>query len=124
MGHKKGRKNVRKAEVPADTPAEFELGDTAADTQMKEESEQREREEADKQQREKREREEARRSRIERSESEMDTEGEREAGTSQFQSRCKKGDVTNIYVTDSDEEVNVDFVKDHYELYDKTTRAL
>ena len=28
--------------------------------------------------------------------------------------------MTNIYLTDSDEETIVDFVKDHEELYDKT----
>ena len=28
--------------------------------------------------------------------------------------------MTNIYLTDSDEEAIVDFVKDHEELYDKT----
>ena len=42
-----------------------------------------------------------------------------EAGTSQ--SGFKKGHMTNIYVTDSDEEAIVDFVKDHEELYDKTS---
>ena len=28
--------------------------------------------------------------------------------------------MTNIYLTDSDKEATVDFVKDHEELYDKT----
>ena len=28
--------------------------------------------------------------------------------------------MTNIYLTDSDEEAILDFVKDHKELYDKT----
>ena len=51
MGLKKARKNVKKIEVPTDTPTEFELGYTAADIQR----------EAEKQQREEREREEARR---------------------------------------------------------------
>ena len=32
----------------------------------------------------------------------------------------KKGHMTNIYLTDSDEEAIVDLVKDHEELYDKT----
>ena len=51
MGPKKGRRNVRKIEVPTDTPAEFEFGETAADIQRRrEEREQREREEAEKQQ--------------------------------------------------------------------------
>ena len=57
--------------------------------------------------------------RTERSDTEMDTEGEEEAGTSQLHSRQKKGHMTNIYPTDSDEEAIVDFLKDHEELYDK-----
>ena len=41
------KKNLRKIEVPTDTSTEFELGDTAPDIQrMREEREQREREEA------------------------------------------------------------------------------
>ena len=43
-----------------------------------------------------------------------------EAGTSQSHLRQKKGHMTNIYLTDSDEEAIVDFVTDHDELYDKT----
>ena len=50
----------------------------------------------------------------------MDTEGRGEAGTSQSQSRHKKGDMTNFYLTYSDEEAIVDFVKDHEEPYNKT----
>ena len=45
---------------------------------------------------------------MKRSESEMDREGGAEASTStQFLSRCKKGHMINIYLTDSDEEANV-----------------
>ena len=52
--------NIRKIELYTETPTQFELCDTAADTQRRrEEREQRKREEAEKQQRE--EREEARR---------------------------------------------------------------
>ena len=40
-----------------------------------------------------------------------------EAGTSQ--SRYKKGHMTNIYLTDSDKEALLDFLKDYEELYDK-----
>ena len=62
MGLKNAQKNVRKIEVPTDTPSGFELGDTAADTQRRrEEREQREREETEKQQREERDGDEARR---------------------------------------------------------------
>ena len=46
----------------------------------------------------------------------MDTESGGEAGTSQSNSRHKKGYMTNIYLTDSDEEAFVDFVRDHKEL--------
>ena len=104
-----------------------------------EEKKQREKKEAEKQQREEREKEEARRMetpksqieavakerpRSERSQSEMDIEGRGEAGTSQFQYRCKKGQMTNIYLTDSDEEAIVDFIKDYEELYNKTNKHL
>ena len=37
------------------------------------------------------------------------------------QSCYKKGHITNLYLTDSDEEAIVDFVKDHKEFYDKTS---
>ena len=43
MGTKKGRRNVRKIEIPTDTPTECELGDTAADIQRRKEMEHRER---------------------------------------------------------------------------------
>ena len=59
--------------------------------------------------------------RTERSDTEMDTEGGGEAGTSQSQARHKKGQMTKNYLTDSDEEAIVDFVKDHEELYNKTS---
>ena len=54
----------------------------------------------------------------------MDTKGGRYAGTSQLQSRHKKGHVTNIYLTDSDEEAIVDFVKDREEHYDRPMSTL
>ena len=60
------------------------------------------------------------RSRTERRESEMNTEGGREAGTSQLQSRLSQKRMTNIYLTDSEEEAFVDLVKDHQEHYGKT----
>ena len=58
--------------------------------------------------------------RTDKSNTKMDTEGGREVGTSQSHSRQKKGHMTNIYLTDSDEEAVTDFVKNHEELYDKT----
>ena len=51
---------------------------------------------------------------------EIDTDAGGEAGTSQSYSRHKKRHMTNIYLTDSEEEEIVDFVKDHKELYNKT----
>ena len=54
---KKGRKNVRKIEVPTDRPIECQLGDTTADIQKRrEERERREREETEKLQLEERKR--------------------------------------------------------------------
>ena len=51
----------------------------------------------------------------------MNTEGGGEASTSaEFQSRNKTRHMTNIYLTDSEEEAIVDFVKDHEELCNKT----
>ena len=47
MGPKKDRRAVRRIEVPIDSVPEFELGDTAADIQLRrEDREAREREEA------------------------------------------------------------------------------
>ena len=98
----------------------------------REEREAREREEGAQNQREKARREETTQSpeegvaekhaRTNRSDTEMDTctLGEGEEGTSHLHSRQKKGHMINIYLTDSDEEAIVDFVKDHGELYDKT----
>ena len=40
--------------------------------------------------------------------------------STECQSRSKKGHRMNIFLTDSDEEAIVDFVKDHEELYNKT----
>ena len=57
--------------------------------------------------------------RIDRSDREMDTESGGEAGISQSHSRHKKGHMTNIYLTDSDDMAIVDFVKAHEELSTK-----
>ena len=58
--------------------------------------------------------------RTDRCDTEMDTEGEGEASMSQLHSRHKKGHITNIYLMDLDKEANIDFVKDHKDLYGKT----
>ena len=73
MGPQKARKYVKKVEVPTDTPTEFELGDTAADIQRRQERQQRERE-AEKQQREENEREKPRRAETPQSTEEAVTE--------------------------------------------------
>ena len=87
-----------KIEIPTDTPTEFELGDTAADIQKGgEERERGEKEEAEKQHAEERERKEARRSET----------PQRREWLKRDQSRFKKEKITNIYLTDSDEEAIV-----------------
>ena len=72
MGPKKSRKNVKKIEVPTDTPIELELGETAADIQRRRRKaiEQMEREDAEKQQRKERDREEARKAETPQSQAE------------------------------------------------------
>ena len=80
----------------------------------REEREVTEREEETQKQRE----EDARREEARMVETHTETEAGGEAGTSQ--SRYKKGHMINIYLTDSDEEALVDFVKDQEELDDKT----
>ena len=125
MGPKRGRR-VRKTDVPMDTPTEFELVDTATDIQRRrEERKARERDEEAQRQREEARREETAHSadeglakkhaRTDRNDTEMDTEGEGEAGTSQSNSRHKKGHMTNIYLIDSDEEVIMDFLAEVYQ---------
>ena len=58
------------------------------------------------------------RPRRERSDTETEATGE-ESGPSQLS--YKKGHMSNIYLTDSDEDSIVHFVKDHEELYNKTS---
>ena len=107
----------RKIEVPTDTQPQFELGDTAEDIERR----RREREKRD--ERERREQEE----RMERERREESQErGEKRARTDtdtvveSTQSRQKKGQMKSIFLSDSDEEAIVEFVKQHRELYDKT----
>ena len=54
--------------------------------------------------------------RTERSDTETDA-----AGGEEGPSRYKQGHMTNVYLTDSDEEAIVDFVKEYKELYEKTS---
>ena len=119
MGPKKGRR-VRKREVPTDSVSEFELGTRQKIYSLggRRGREAREREEEAQKQR----KEEARRveatalarggsggkcARTDRSDTETEAGGE--AGTSQLlHSRYKKGHMTSIYQTDSDEETIMD----------------
>ena len=59
-----------------------------------------------------------RRHKTEKSDTETEVGGE--AGTSK--SQYKKGHITNIYLTDSDEDTIVDFKKDHEELYNRINK--
>ena len=112
------------------------MGDTAADIQRRrEEREQRDGEkEAQKQHREEWEREEARREETtsqqmrEWPKSSQELRGVTLKWTQTVEKRraylnrnpgIRKGHMTDIYLTGSDEEAIVDFVKDHKELYDK-----
>ena len=54
------------------------------------------------------------RPRTARSDTETDAAG---GGVEPSQLCYKKGHMTNVYLTDSDKEAIVDFVKDHEELY-------
>ena len=110
----------KKIEVPNDTQPQFELGDTAEDIERR----RREREERD--ERERREQEERDRERMEREREESPERGEKRVRTDtntdveSTQSRQKKSQMKSIYLSDSDEEAIVEFVKQHEELYDKT----
>ena len=111
----------RKIEVPTDTQPQFELGDTAEDIERR----RRKREERD--ERERREQAERDRERIERERrEESQKRGEKRTRTDtdtyveSIQSRQKKGQMKSIFLSDSDKEAIVEFVKQHQELYDKT----
>ena len=109
----------RKNEVPTDTQPQFELGDTAEDIERR----RREREERD--ERETIEQDERDRERMERERREETQErGKKGARTDtdveSTQSRQTKGQMKSIFLSDSDEEAIMEFLKQHEELYDKT----
>ena len=117
---RRGRR--KKIEVPTgDTQPQFELGDTAEDIDRSR------REREDREQRKGREKEETDRQR----EREMEEEERREkrartdtdTGAESTQSRQKKGQMKSIFLSDSDEDAIVEFVKQHEELYDKTNNS-
>ena len=110
----------RKIEVPTDTPPQFELGDTAEDIErMKREREERDERERIEQEERDRERETERREESqERGEKRVRTDTDTDLESTQ--SRQKKGQMKSIFLSDSDKEAIVEFVKQHEELYDKT----
>ena len=94
------RARRRKIEVPKDTQPQFEIGDTAEDSERRGRG--RERMEESQERGEKR--------------VQTDTDTDVES----TQSRQKKGQMKSIFLSDSDKEAIVKFVKQHKELYDKT----
>ena len=113
----------RKIEIPTDTQPQFELGDTAEDTERR----RRGREKMD--ERERREQEERDRERMEREEGREPGKGVKRAQTAtdtdveSTQSRQKKGQMKSIFQSDSDEEAIMAFIKQHEDLYDKTNNS-
>ena len=110
----------RKIKVPADIQPQFELRNTAADIERR----RRERKERD--ERERIEQEERDRERMEREREESPERGEKRVRTDtdtdvqSTQSRQKKGQMKSIFLSDSDEEAIMEFIKRQEELYDKT----
>ena len=106
----------RKIKVPTDTPPQFELGDTAEDIERREREEREDRtgREGQREDGERERREESQERGEKRVQTVMDTDVE----STQF--RQKKGQMKSIFLSDSDEEAIVEFVKQHKELYNKT----
>ena len=111
----------RKIEVLTDIQPQFELGDTSGDIERRkrerderEERERIEQEERDRERMERERREESQERGEKRTRPDMDTDVE------STQSRQQKGQMKSIFLSDSDEEAIVEFVKQHKELYDKT----
>ena len=102
----------RNIEVPTDTQPQFQLEDTAEDIERR----RREREERD--EREDRAGRERREESQERGEKSAQTDTDTDVESTQ--SRQKKGQMKSIFLSDSDEEAIVEFIKRHEELYDKT----
>ena len=107
-----------------DTQPQFELGDTAEDIERRrrerearDERERIEQEERDRERRERERREESQERGQKRVQTDMDTELESN------KSRQKKGQMKSIFLSDSDKEAIVEFVKQHEELYDKTNNS-
>ena len=119
LRYKLGRR-MRKMGIPTETHTKFELGDTAADT-VEEGGRATETEGGTQGGNYTLHTEEGvaeTLAKTDKSDTEMDTKGGGEVGTSQSQSRHKKGQVTNIYLTDSDEEASNEQSKEGMSLGD------
>ena len=110
----------RKIEVPTYTQPQFELEDTAEDIETRRRKS-KEREERARREQEERDRERIERERMEESEERTEKRPRTDTDTDveSTQSRQKKGQMKFIFLSDSDEEAIVEFIK-HKELYDKT----
>ena len=112
------RCRIRKIDEPTDTQPQFELGDTAEDIERRRrERDERERIAQEEMHSERMEREgrEESQERGERVQTDMDPDVE------STHSRQKKVQMKSIFFTDSDEEAIMEFIKQHEELYDKTS---
>ena len=122
------RGRSRKIEVPTDTQPQVELGDTAEDIEKiireREGRERREMEERERREMEERDRLETEMIEVTEETEETQDRGEKRPRTDIdpecMQSRQKKGQMKFFFLTDSDEEAIVDFLKLHEELFDKT----
>ena len=108
----------KKIEVPTGTQSQFELGDTTEDIERgergeRDEKERTEQEERDRERMEKERREESQERGENRAQTDTDTD------TESTQSR-QKGQIKSIFLSDSDEQAIMEFVK---QLYDKTNNS-
>ena len=115
------RARRRKIEVPTDIQPQFQLGDRAEDIERRR-REREEREERERIEQEERDRERMKRERREESQErgEKRARSDTDTDVESTPSRQKKGQMKSIFLSDSDEEAIVKFIKQHEELYDKT----
>ena len=107
----------RKIEVPTDTQPQFELEDKAEGIERRrerDEGEERTGREGQREDGERERREESQERGEKRVQTDMDTD------VKSTQSRQKQGQMKSIFLSDSDEEAIVEFIKQHKELYDKS----
>ena len=123
--HTKGQKEKNcSTNWTGDTQPQFESGDTAEDIERRgrerEERDERERIEQEERDRERRGRERREKS-HERGEKRVRTDMDTNVESTQI--KLKKGQMKSIFLSDSDEEAIMEFVKQHKELYDKTNNS-